>query len=71
MKKITINIYDELDGLLNGATEVSSKELGFIYMDTNKRHSLQNNYDELDERHIKQVEILKKIVELTKELEVI
>ena len=71
MKKIIISMYDEVDGLLNGSTEVSSEELGFIYINTARHHSLQNDYDELDERYIKQIEILEKIVELTKKLEVI
>lgn len=31
MKKVIISMYDEVDGLLNGSTEVSSEELGFIY----------------------------------------
>lgn len=69
MKKIVIDIYDKENGILNGMTEINSKELGLIYSNTIEFHGLQSNYDGDDERYIEQMEICSKIVELVKQLE--
>lgn len=69
MKRIAINIYDETNGHLNGMIEINSEELCLTYSDIIGFHGLQSNYDGDDERHIEQMEICSKIVELVKQLE--
>ena len=68
MKKIVIDIYDKENGILNGMTEINSKDLGLIYSNTMEFHGLQSNYDGDDERYIEQMDICHKITKLVKEL---
>ena len=68
MKSIVIEIYDKENGILNGMTEINSKDLGLIYSNTMEFHGLQSNYDGDDERYIEQMDICHKITKLVKEL---
>lgn len=68
MKRIVIEIYDKENGILNGMTEINSKDLGLIYSNTMEFHGLQSNYDGDDERYIEQMDICHKITKLVKEL---
>ena len=68
MKRIVIDIYDKENGILNGMTEIHSKDLGLIYSNTMVFHGLQSNYDGDDERYIEQMDICHKITKLVKEL---
>ena len=68
MKRIVIDMYDETNGILNGMTEINSKDLGLIYSNTMEFHGLQSNYDGDDERYIEQMDICHKITKLVKEL---
>ena len=68
MKRIGIDIYDKENGILNGMTEINSKDLGLIYSNTMEFHGLQSNYDGDDERYIEQMDICHKITKLVKEL---
>lgn len=68
MKRIVIDIYDKENGILNGMTEINSKDLGLIYSNTMEFHGLQSNYDGDDERYIEQMDICHKITKLVKEL---
>ena len=68
MKRIVIDIYDKENGILNGMTEINSKDLGLIYSNTIEFHGLQSNYDGDDERYIEQMDICHKITKLVKEL---
>ena len=68
MKRIVIDIYDKENGILNGMTEINSKDLGLIYSNTMEFHGLQSNYDGDDERYIEQIDICHKITKLVKEL---
>ena len=68
MKRIVIDIYDKDNGILNGMTEINSKDLGLIYSNTMEFHGLQSNYDGDDERYIEQMDICHKITKLVKEL---
>ena len=68
MKRIVIYIYDKESGILNGMTEINSKDLGLIYSNTMEFHGLQSNYDGDDERYIEQMDICHKITKLVKEL---
>ena len=66
MKRIVIDIYDKENGILNGMTEINSKDLGLIYSNTMEFHGLQSNYDGDDERYIEQMDICHKITKLVK-----
>ena len=68
MKRIVIDIYDKENGILNGMTEINSKDLGLIYSNTMEFHGLQSNYDGDNERYIEQMDICHKITKLVKEL---
>ena len=68
MTRIVIEIYDKENGILNGMTEINSKDLGLIYSNTMEFHGLQSNYDGDDERYIEQMDICHKITKLVKEL---
>ena len=68
MKRIVIDIYDKENGILNGMTEINSKDLGLIYSNTMEFHGLQSNYDGDDERYIEQMDICHKVTKLVKEL---
>ena len=68
MKRIVIDIYDKENGILNGMTEINSKDLGLIYSNTMEFHGLQSNYEGDDERYIEQMDICHKITKLVKEL---
>ncbi|WP_042683129.1 hypothetical protein [Anaerosalibacter massiliensis] len=45
MKRITIDVYNEEDGHLNGLINMESKEYGFIYGNDITGHGLQSKYE--------------------------
>ena len=67
--RITINIFDEDDGALNGLSELESKNLCIQYSSIEGYgHALQSNYEEPDKKYYKQLELCKQIIKLSREL---
>ena len=67
--KITINIFDKEDKLLNGLNELESKELGLLFYDVDHYLvGLQSNYVEPDKKYYEQSILCEQIIKLCKQL---
>lgn len=68
MKRITIDIFDEEDGYLNGLVEINSNDLIITYAMALSCHGLQCNFDGDTKEYLEIEKTVKEIAELSKKL---
>ena len=68
MKRITIDIYENEDGVLRGFSEIKCKDLHLMYSCTTTFQCMQSNYDGDDEKYMDQVKLWSKKAALANSL---